>query len=217
MPLSAELRSRVLAEAARSPAPTRSQVRARNAALLVSGFVVPVAVFLLFGGARPGPRPPALMVETGGGAALIAITVAVLALSRGRSMLGRAGVWLVVLGLLTPVALFAWKVIVSSGYPGMMAEWPERAGFRCLRLSCLMAGWPLVAFVMTRRGSDPTHPRLTGAAIGAAVGACVWVLVDLWCPVAYVPHLFLGHVLPLALTTLLGATFGGHVIGVKSR
>ena len=130
--------------------------------------------------------------------------------------LGRTGTILLTLALLTPVLMFLWKVVISSGFDGMMVRWPERPGFRCLRLSCLMAAWPLVALVVTRRGSDPVHPHLTGAAIGAAVGACAWVFVDLWCPVAYVPHLMLGHVLPLLLTTAAG-TLLGKFIGVRGR
>jgi hypothetical protein len=68
---------------------------------------------------------------------------------------------------------------------------------------------------MIRRRSDPTHPRLSGAAIGAAVGAFTWVFVDLWCPVAYVPHLLLGHILPLVATTVAGAWLGGLAIGLR--
>lgn len=212
---SSDLRSRVLAAAGQQPAPTRTEIRVRNAALLVSGFIVPVMVFLSFGGLRDAPRPETLIWETATGAGLVALTALIVALSRGRSMLGRAGVWLLALAVLTPMVLFAWKVFVSARYPGMTAEWPERPGFRCFRLSCLMAAWPLVAFVMTRHGTDPTHPRLTGAAIGAAVGAAMWVLVDLWCPVAYVPHLLLGHLLPLLLTTLAGTFLGGRLIAVR--
>jgi hypothetical protein len=93
----------------------------------------------------------------------------------------------------------------------MMERWPERIGYRCLLLSCLMVAWPLVAVILVRRGSDPVHPRLTGAAIGAAVGACVWVMVDLWCPVGYVPHVMLGHALPVVLSTALGTWLGRFV------
>ncbi|HEX7671238.1 MAG TPA: NrsF family protein [Polyangiaceae bacterium] len=211
----ADLRSRVLSAVANSPAPTRAATRLRNTILFVSGFVVPVAIFWAYGGMRESPRPGTLIAETSAGAGLVALTAMIIALSRGRSMLGRAGTWLLGLALVTPLVLFAWKVLVSSSYPEMTVVWPERPGFRCLRLSCLMAAWPLVAFVMTRRGTDPTHPRLTGAAIGAAVGAAVWVLVDLWCPVAYVPHVLLGHVLPLLLTTAAGTWLGGNVVALR--
>ena len=199
----ADLRARVLAATSREPAPTRGELRLRNAALLLSGIVVPALVFFAYGGVRATNRPGGLIAETAGGAALVALTALIVAVSRGRSMLGRAGVWLLALAVATPVALFAWKVLVSSQFPGAMAQWPGRIGFRCLRLSCLMMAWPLVAFVMTRRGSDPTHPVLTGAAVGAAIGASTWVFVDLWCPVAYVPHLLLGHVLPCVLSTTI--------------
>lgn len=214
---SADLRARVLEAASRERSPTRRETQVRNAALFVSGVAIPIAVFVTYGGIRPTGRPETLIVETASGAAVIALTVAIIALGRGRSMLGRAGIWLLGLALVTPIVLFTWKVGISSLFPGMMAKWPERPGFRCLRLSCLMAAWPVVALVMTRRGSDPTHPRLTGAAIGAAVGACVWVLVDLWCPVAYVPHLFLGHILPLVGTTLVGAFLAGPFIALRGK
>ena len=77
-----------------------------------------------------------------------------------------------------------------------------------------MALVPLLGVLWLRRGSDPLHPHLTGAASGAAVGAGVWVLVDLWCPVSYLPHLLLGHVLPLLLLITLAALLGSRIIGV---
>jgi hypothetical protein len=42
-------------------------------------------------------------------------------------------------------------------------------------------------------------------------------LVDLWCPVGYVPHLLLGHVLPIAILSLAGALIGGRVLGILRR
>lgn len=185
--------------------------------MFLSGIVVPLVVFYSWGGPRQAPRPDRLVWETAGGSAFVALTLCVVALRRGRSMLGRTGSVLLAASVLTPLVLFAWKVGTSSEYGGMNVEWPTRMGFKCLRLACLTAAWPLVGAVMVRRGSDPTHPRLTGAAIGAAVGSCSWVLVDLWCPVAYVPHLLIGHVLPLVATTVLGAWLGGRLIGLKRR
>jgi hypothetical protein len=211
------LRARVLSAVRREPAPIRSRVRIRNAALLLSGFVVPVIGLLAFGGVWAGPRPAVLVAETAIGAGAIALTASVVALSRGRSVLGRTAAWLSGLVVMTPVVLFVWKIAVSSRFDDMMVKWPERVGLRCLWLSCLLAAWPLVAFVMIRKRSDPTHPWLTGAATGAAVGASMWVLVDLACPVSYVPHLLLGHVLPLMIITGAGAVLGRRFIGIRSR
>jgi hypothetical protein len=214
---SAHLRALVLAAAQREPAPTRGAVRARTAALLASGLVLPVVVFLLFGGLRASPRPGFLILGTAAGAAIMAAVALAIALSRGRSMLGRPGATLAAVVVVTPAVLLVWKMLVSSRYPGMTVEWPERIGLRCLRLSFLMAAWPLVAFPLARRGTAPTHPHLAGAAIGAATGAVVWVLVDLWCPVAYGPHLLLGHVAPALLATAAGAWLGGLVLGLPRR
>jgi hypothetical protein len=189
----------------------------RNAALLVTGIIVPLLVFFAWGGLRQAPRPDLLVWETAGGGAAVAATLCIIALRRGRSMLGRTGSVLLAIAVLTPVVSFTWKITTSSQFDGMTVEWPTRIGFKCLRLACLTAAWPLVAAVLVRRGTDPTHPRLTGAAIGAAIGSCSWVLVDLWCPVAYVPHLLVGHVLPLAATTALGAWLGGRLIALRGR
>ena len=44
--------------------------------------------------------------------------------------------------------------------------------------------------------------------MGFAAGACAWVAVDLWCPVACVPPLVLGHLLPLLVLAGAGALLG---------
>ena len=124
--------------------------------------------------------------------------------------------WLVGVIALAPLVLLAWKAGISAHYPGMTVQWPLRPGFRCLGWSCLMALWPLLSIAAARRGSAPSHPHLGGAAIGTAVGAAIWVLVDLWCPVAYLPHLLLGHLLPLALTILLGTLLGGRYLALRA-
>ncbi len=208
---SADVRTRLLDQVNRDRAPSRAEVRARNAKLFLSAIVVAIGVFLLSGGVRSGVRPEALVIETALGAAAVALIALVVALGRGRSMLGRPSRVLLGVVVVTPIAMFALKLGASLQFHGMMEPAPERPGFRCLLLSCLIAAWPLVAIVMTRRSSDPVHPRLTGAALGAAVGACTWVLVDMWCPVAYVPHLMLGHVLPLVLLSAAGAWLGKFV------
>ena len=42
-------------------------------------------------------------------------------------------------------------------------------------------------------------------------------MVELWCPVAAPRHVLVGHVLPLGVLALLGATFGARVIAMRPR
>jgi len=131
-------------------------------------------------------------------------------------MLGRSGSGLLYGIALIPLGLFAWKVGCSLAFGQPMAEWPERAGLKCLSLSLLVAAGPLLAFLAVRR-SAPVHPALNGAAMGVASGACAWVALDLWCPVAFVPHLLLGHVLPLCILAGTGALLGQALLSLRSR
>ena len=215
---SQDLRSRVLGAARAEPAPTRPQTQRRAALLLLAAFATSLATFWLVGGVRIGgnnagtltERPTTLVLATALGTALLAFLVAWIAFARGRSALGRPRVWLAGVALASPALLLLWKVSVSAQVPHMMDRWSERVGLRCLPLSLAIGVFPLVAFVLARRGSDPVHPVALGAALGAASGTLAASLVDLWCPVAYLPHLLLGHVLPLVLLTLAGALWGAR-------
>jgi len=40
------------------------------------------------------------------------------------------------------------------------------------------------------------------------------VFVDLWCPVAYAPHLLLGHIAPMLILAGVGAVVGRRVLGI---
>jgi hypothetical protein len=97
-----------------------------------------------------------------------------------------------------------------------MVAWPERPGERCLALSLLVAAGPLLSFLAIRRGT-PVQPALNGAVIGFAAGAFAWVAADLWCPVGYVPHVLLGHVLPLAVLAGAGALLGRALLSPRCR
>jgi len=178
--------------------------------------LIPLLIFCALGGARLAPRPDGLVLQSAVGSAVLAVAAAIVGVGRGRSMLGRPRSWLLSLVILTPLALFAWRVLVSSQYPNMMLEWHGRPGLRCFLLSCVLALGPLLGVLWVRRGSDPVHPRLTAAGVATAAGAGAWVLVDLWCPVGFVPHLLLGHVLPLVLLVALSATLGGRILMLKS-
>ena len=99
----------------------------------------------------------------------------------------------------------SWPWKISSARADLLTWGSERIGLRCLRLSLAVAAAPFAALLAVRRGTDPLQPAVTGAVLGMASGAFAWVLVDLWCPVAYMPHLLLGHVLPIALLAIAGA------------
>jgi hypothetical protein len=156
------------------------------------------------------------VVTTAGGALGIAVSALWLTLRRGRSMLGRSRGWLLYGGLLIPITLFAWKVGSSMALGDGMAVWPERAGLKCLGLSLAVAIGPLLSFLAMRR-TAVLHPELNGAAMGFAAGACAWLAVDLWCPVAYVPHVLLGHVLPLFILAAVGALLARAFLAIRRR
>jgi len=214
-PTLAALRAQILARAAVEPAPTRGQLAARQRIVVGLALAVSLLVFLAWGGLRPDPRPARLVIETTVGSAILAVGIAIVALGRGRSMLGRPRPWLALAVMSTPLALFAWRVLTTARYAGMSEEWSTRPGMRCLLLSGMLAITPLVSLLWLRRGSDTVHPRLTAAAFGAAAGAAAWVVVDLWCPVGYVPHLLFGHVAPVVLLTVLSAVLGSRVLRLR--
>ena len=135
-------------------------------------------------------------------------------------MIGRPRSWLLYGAVLIPIGLFAWEVGWSMAFGDAMVAWPKRAGWKCVSLSLLVAVGPLLSFLAIRRRA-PVQPALNGAVMGPAAGACAWVAVDLWCPVAYVPHLLLGHLLPLFVlagagrAARTGATFAPESPTVK--
>lgn len=198
------------------PSPPRPVVRRRAWGWVALSVALAGGVFLAYGGLREGgaPRPALEIVATTLGAALIAGFGLWLTLGQ-RSMLSRSAGALVATAVGIPLALLAWKIAWSASFPGGLAPWPGRVGWPCLQISLLTAITPALALLLSRRASEPRHPRLLGAALGAVAGAFAWVVTDLWCPVGHVPHLLLGHVLPVALFIGVGALLGGACLAVR--
>lgn len=217
--MNAALRTQILAAVASEASPTRAARTRRNAVLAAVAAASAVGAFLLFAAlmsagelVRLGgeiahvhvERSPWLVAATAGGALAIAAAALWLALGRGGSMQGRPWRWLLRGAVLVPILLLLWKLSCSLAFADPMLRWPDRPGLRCLTLSVLVALGPLCSFVAMRRHAILDR-AINGAAMGIAAGAGAWVLVDLWCPVAYLPHLLLGHVVPLLVLAAAGA------------
>lgn len=147
-----------------------------------------------------------LVAEVGWAAATIATTCA--ALGPGRSMLGRPRAVLLCVALATPPTLYAWLVIWSAQFPESLNAAPGRPGFVCFDYVLAMALWPLIAFALARRATDPVHPRSAGAVAGVAAGAWAGALLNLSCEISNPAHVALGHVLPVLLLSGVGVLVG---------
>jgi hypothetical protein len=207
-----DLKMRLLRAVEATPVPARPVESKRTAWLVAVALSVSFSAFLAFGGMRITGREPSLVIGTVIGTATIAALAIWAMMGRGRAMMGRASSWLTAVAIASPVALLLWKVLWSSQYESGLAPWEERAGFRCFGLSLTLGALPLVAMLFGRRGTDAVHPGRAGMGIGIGVGLGAATLVDAWCPVAYVPHLLLGHILPLALLGVAGFWLGRKLL-----
>ena len=127
-------------------------------------------------------------------------------------MVGRASSWLTAIAIASPLALLVWKILWSAQYDNGLDAWVKRPGFKCLGLGLTMGALPLAAILFARRGTDAVHPGRAGMAVGVGIGLAAATLVDAWCPVAYVPHLLLGHILPLVLLGAVGFWLGRKIL-----
>ena len=216
MSLSPDLKQRIFSSLAEVPAPTRTQVRRARVWLFGCGVVGALAIFFLDGGVRMTSRPPSLVALTSLGTAAIVGTGMWLLLTRGRSALGRPVSWLLGTALAASVLFIGWRYGVSAHY-GEIAPWPGRPGFRCLALSVATGALPLLGALLSWRRKVPVSAVATGAAFGAGAGLGSALLVDLWCPVSYLPHLLLGHLLPIGVLALLGGVLGARLLRLAWR
>jgi hypothetical protein len=210
------VKERVLAAVASTPAATRRSVLRSTAILLGCGVIGALIIFLEKGGLRPTGRPPLLVALTSLGTAVITGVGMAFLFTRGRSMLGRSRAFLLLVSAASTLGFLAWKYGVSVVFE-MTGRFPDRPGFRCLALSVAVGALPLCAAIIAARRSVLVRPGTVGAAFGAGAGLGSAVLVDLWCPVAYLPHLLLGHVLPVVLLAVLGALVGRPILRMARR
>lgn len=210
-----QLHRRVLDAMSKVASPTRAEVRARGLRAWGLGAAVSLVMFAAIG-ISMGTRPIAFIVATALGWALVAAVAVLGAYGRGHSMLGRSRPLLGMVVALTAPVLLAWVIACLWVWPAAGLD-PGSPG---MHLACFVATMglsvgPFAAMLYVRRGSDPVHPRMQAAALGAAAGALGGVLIDVHCAVAHPGHVLLAHVLPALVLAGLGALVGASVLGVR--
>jgi hypothetical protein len=213
---SLDRRNRVLASIGEIPAPTRRELLRRQAWLVLVGVVGALTLFWVEGGLRATGRPPSLVAWTSLGTSCFVGVGMWFLFTRTRT--GHRRGWAVLgLATLAPVIAFVlWRYGLGHLY-ALTSPWPTRPGYRCFAMSVATGGILLFAMLMAWRHVDPMTPQATGAAFGAGAGLGSALLIDLWCPVSYLPHLLIGHVLPIAVLAAAGAAIGGRILGAMRR
>lgn len=209
---SLDLKARIRETILRHPSATRAEVSARVKASVLCGYGLSLIFFIAVGSVRVGPRPFALVAGGALGAALVAAIASWVALGRGGEMAGRSRHALAFAVTLTPLALLGWRLLWDAGFDPV--PW-HTTGFRCFGLLIVFSAGPLAALCFVRRGVDPVHPRLLGAALAIASGAYATMLVDLWCPSSELGHLLLGHFAPFGLLLWAGASSGARAVALR--
>jgi len=223
---SPELKQRVLAAVQNTPAPTADEHQRQAIGAIVGSTIAGLALAIAVGMAlhwhginevkpQSPPRTITVLLESFIGSLAIAAIAVYFAAARGRSMLGRSRQVMAAAVVLAPIAVFVVKRAIGGQVPGLVTSDYGQAGLKCLSISFLTGALPLAAVLYLRRFSDPIHPRLSGAGIGLSAGMLTWLVVDLWCPVCYVPHLLLGHVLPTVTFIAVGAVAGGYFLRIR--
>jgi hypothetical protein len=210
-----DLRTRVLDATSKAPSPNRADVRARALRAWGYGAALSMVVFAAVG-ISIGSRPIPFIVASAVGWAVVAAAATFGAYGRGLSMLGRSRPLLGLIVALTGPALLAWLLACLAVWPGAGID----PGSPLVHAACFTATMglsvgPLAAMLFIRRGTDPVHPRIQGAALGAAAGSLGGVLIDVHCAVAHPTHVLLAHVLPALVLAAFGALVGARTLGVR--
>jgi hypothetical protein len=211
-----DLRARVLAEIARTPSPTRAVYKRRIVWLAAIGAVATVALFVGMGGMSPGTRPVEMIAFTVGFGLVAAAVLTRLSTGQPQSMLGRPRTVLLTAVVVTAPVLALLAVGATIAWPQASSEHvTDNANFACGAISVLQGALPLIALLIPRRGTDPVHPAVTGAALGMTAGAWTVVMAYLRCPHTAALHCVIAHVVPTLILTALGAVLGWLILRVR--
>jgi hypothetical protein len=206
---SAAARDRFLQAAASQPAfPPRTWIRrlVRGGVGALAWLVSMVSVL----GIRPDwhDLPALSLATTVVGLLAAALISSLLALARGRSMVGTATELLSVAAWGTPLLLFLLVAGMDPHGPSTLVPAPGIQLLRawpCAALVTLVA-LPLVGIgLYVLRGLFLSRPGLVGACLGLAAATWGHLLLRVHCPIGGAGHGILGHLLPLLPLMALGA------------
>jgi hypothetical protein len=214
--MNADLRSRILAEVRAAPSPTRSMHRTRVASIVALGTLVTAGLFFAMGGLAWGARSTELVVLGAGVALVVAVFLTRLSATSRRSMLPRSRGALVAASALAAAVLTA-SALVGAWLSPEAAHEPVSSGvdLACGAMTVAQGAVPLLLLLLPRRGGDPVHPVITGAALGMTAGAWAATLAYLRCPHAAASHGILAHVAPVLLFAAAGAVLGHAMLRIR--
>ena len=142
--------------------------------------------------------------------AALAVASTIFALWQGRDGLGIGSVSLMSIAALV-VPVYAALTVVQPLHSGAadnvaltgvaISPW----GLRCLFVATVVSVPALAILGAALRRAAAVSSGLRGAAIGAAAGAWGGFAVFVFCPSGNLQHLLVGHVLPIAVFTVIGA------------
>lgn len=215
--MSQDLRARVLAEVARTPSPTRADYKRRIMLVASIGAIATVSLFIGTGGMAPGTRPVEMIAFTVGFGLVAAAVLTRLSSGQQGSMLGRSRPLLLTAIVATAPVLAIVAVCATMVWPQAADEHVDSgAHLACGAISVLQGALPLLALLLPKRGTDPVHPAITGAALGMTAGAWTVVMAYLRCPHGAAMHCIIAHVVPTLILTALGAVLGWLLLRVRA-
>lgn len=214
---SSELRARVLAEIAKTPAQTRGEHQKRIFLIAAIGALATTSLFFAMGGFSRGTRPLELVLFTSGFGLIAAMVMTRVSSGVTGSMLGRPRQTLLLTCVAAAPVLAVVALTAAAIWPASAAEeLPNRAHVGCAVATIIQGALPLIALVVPRRGTDPVHPAITGAALGMTAGAWTAMMAYLRCPHAQAFHCVAAHVIPTIVLTMLGALLGRALLKIRS-
>lgn len=207
---SADLRARLLAAAALTPA-TRPRTWARRALLSGLGTLAWWLAVMFALGLRFDWQelPTVALAETIFTLLAVGLLAIAAGLKRGRAMVGATSESLVLATWGLPTILLFLVVAVDPRGPATLSfsGWPATVWHaRVCDLFTFAIALPLLGMgLLVPRGLTLSRPGWTGACLGLAAATWAHLLMRMHCPVGGIGHALVGHLLPALPLMGLGA------------